>query len=154
MELCKFYLMDCCAKREKCLYMHKDFPCKYYYLGMKCKEKDKCLFSHGEPLADDLRAILLKHLETAPQEILGSFQRISRDSAIGMLNATHRKLQERYGGGGGGKHHDSKIPSLLDVVPGGGGGGGGGGHMHSPKHGSSPPSRPVPPNQVTVQVIF
>uniref|UniRef100_A0A182N283 C3H1-type domain-containing protein n=1 Tax=Anopheles dirus TaxID=7168 RepID=A0A182N283_9DIPT len=120
MELCKFYLMDCCAKREKCLYMHKDFPCKYYYLGMKCKEKEKCLFSHGEPLSDDLRAILLKHLETAPQEILGSFQRIGRDIAVGMLNATHRKLQERYGmkpdppGG--------RIPSLLDVA------------THSPKH--------------------
>ncbi|XP_053677231.1 protein suppressor of sable [Anopheles nili] len=134
MELCKFYLMDCCAKREKCLYMHKDFPCKYYYLGLKCKDKDKCLFSHGEALSDDLRMILLKHLETAPQEILGDFQRISRDNAITMLNATQRQLLDRYGnkgdtsarGGGGG---GGKIPSLLDVVtvqpP---------GSMHSPKN--------------------
>ncbi|XP_052872018.1 protein suppressor of sable [Anopheles cruzii] len=120
MELCKFYLMDCCAKREKCLYMHKDFPCKYYYLGMKCKEREKCHFSHGEPLTNDLRLILLKHLETAPQEILGDFQRINRETAIGLLNTTHRKLLERYGrqdpasdGGGGG---DVKIPSLLDSL--------------------------------------
>lgn len=118
MELCKFYLMDCCAKREKCLYMHSDFPCKYYYLGLKCKEKEKCLFSHGEPLTEELRAILMKHLETAPQEILGDFPRISREAAATMVNATHRKLLDKFGvteknsveseGGGG------KIPSLLE----------------------------------------
>lgn len=33
MELCKFYLMDCCAKKEKCLYLHKDFPCKFFHTG-------------------------------------------------------------------------------------------------------------------------
>lgn len=120
MELCKFYLMDCCAKREKCLYMHSDFPCKYYYLGLKCKEKEKCLFSHGEPLSDELRAILTKHLETAPQEILGDFPRIGRESAANMMNATHRKLLEKYGmtgkaAGGDGEAEDGKVPSLLDV---------------------------------------
>ncbi|XP_035787163.1 protein suppressor of sable-like [Anopheles albimanus] len=120
MELCKFYLMDCCAKREKCLYMHKDFPCKYYYLGMKCKEKELCHFSHGEPLTNDLRAILLKHLETAPQEILGSFQRISRDTANNLLNATHRKLMEKYGRGDGGDDEGMKIPALMDGMHGGG----------------------------------
>lgn len=40
MELCKFYLMECCAKREKCLYMHQDFPCKYYYTQSECTQKD------------------------------------------------------------------------------------------------------------------
>lgn len=118
MELCKFYLMDCCAKREKCLYMHSDFPCKYYYLGLKCKEQDKCLFSHGDPLTDELRVILLKHLETAPQEILGDFPRINRESAIKMVNATHQKLlnknnpKESAAADGG----DGKIPSLLDMM--------------------------------------
>ncbi|XP_065080237.1 protein suppressor of sable-like [Ochlerotatus camptorhynchus] len=124
MELCKFYLMDCCAKREKCLYMHSDFPCKYYYLGLKCKEKEKCLFSHGEPLSDELRAILMKHLETAPQEILGDFPRIGRESAANMVNATHRKLMEKYGmtnkTGPEGEAADGKIPSLLDMVGQGG----------------------------------
>lgn len=124
MELCKFYLMDCCAKREKCLYMHSDFPCKYYYLGLKCKEKEKCLFSHGEPLTDELRAILMKHLETAPQEILGDFPRIGRESAANMVNATHRKLMEKYGmtnkTGPDGEPADGKILSLLDMVGQGG----------------------------------
>lgn len=122
MELCKFYLMDCCAKREKCLYMHSDFPCKYYYLGLKCKEKEKCLFSHGQPLTDELRAILMKHLETAPQEILGDFPRISRESATTMVNATHRKLLDKFGmtdnktASEGGDGPTAKIPSLLDMM--------------------------------------
>ncbi|XP_053683706.1 protein suppressor of sable-like [Sabethes cyaneus] len=119
MELCKFYLMDCCAKREKCLYMHSDFPCKYYYLGLKCKDKEKCLFSHGEPLTEELRAILLKHLETAPQEILGDFPRINRDSAITMVNATHRKLLDKYGmadKANNGEDGTTKIPSLLEMI--------------------------------------
>uniref|UniRef100_A0A1Q3EZ80 C3H1-type domain-containing protein n=1 Tax=Culex tarsalis TaxID=7177 RepID=A0A1Q3EZ80_CULTA len=128
MELCKFYLMDCCAKREKCLYMHSDFPCKYYYLGLKCKEQDACLFSHGDPLTDELRVILLKHLETAPQEILGDFPRINRESAIKMVNATHQKLTNKAGkaSGGGGEGaaaaDGEKIPSLLDMMVHGGAG--------------------------------
>lgn len=126
MELCKFYLMDCCAKREKCLYMHSDFPCKYYYLGLKCKEKEKekCLFSHGKPLSDELRAILMKHLETAPQEILGDFPRIGRESAAKMMKATHCRLMEKYGmtnkTGPDGEAGDGKIPSLLDLAGQGG----------------------------------
>ena len=33
MELCKFYLLERCAKKEKCLYLHKGFPCKYFHTG-------------------------------------------------------------------------------------------------------------------------
>lgn len=120
MELCKFYLMDCCAKRDKCLYMHSDFPCKYYYLGLKCKDKEKCLFSHGEPLTDELRAILMKHLETAPQEILGDFPRIGRESAATMVAATHRKLLDKFGVTDKAittaEGSEGKIPSLLDML--------------------------------------
>lgn len=127
MELCKFYLMDCCAKREKCLYMHSDFPCKYYYLGLKCKEQDNCLFSHGDPLTEELRVILLKHLETAPQEILGDFPRINRESAVKMVNATHQKLlNKNKQGDGGAADSGDQIPSLLDMAVQGDRSGGGG----------------------------
>lgn len=60
MELCKFYLMECCAKRDKCLYMHSEFPCKFYHTGLKCYAKDDCKFAHGKPLNDNLKQILLK----------------------------------------------------------------------------------------------
>lgn len=116
MELCKFYLMDCCAKRDKCLYMHADFPCKFYYLGIRCSlnERNNCKFLHGKPLTDNLRAILLKHLETAPKEILGDFPRLSRDNAIKMLDTQHVKLMIEHGLELP-KPVLPKIPSLLDM---------------------------------------
>ncbi|KAK0167829.1 hypothetical protein PV327_001687 [Microctonus hyperodae] len=109
MELCKFYLMDCCAKRDKCLYMHHDFPCKFFHTGLKCNNGDNCKFSH-EPLNEQVKNILLKHLETAPKEILGDFPRLSREGALMMINNTARNLAEG---------HDTttqKIPSLFDVT--------------------------------------
>ena len=92
LELCKFYLMECCAKKDKCSYMHADFPCKYYYLGMECQQKEDCKFSHGQPLSEELRNILLKHLETAPKEILGNFKRLSRENALAMVTKRHEEL--------------------------------------------------------------
>ncbi|XP_055857785.1 protein suppressor of sable isoform X2 [Episyrphus balteatus] len=97
LELCKFYLMECCAKKDKCSYMHSDFPCKYYYLGMECVYRAACKFSHGKPLSDQLRNVLLKHLETAPKEILGTFRRISRENALNLMMATHDKICQEHG---------------------------------------------------------
>ncbi|KAK6617463.1 hypothetical protein RUM43_014472 [Polyplax serrata] len=104
MELCKFYLMDCCAKRDKCLYLHEEFPCKFFHTGLKCYSGKKCKFSH-DPLNSLSKDILLKHLETAPKEILGDFPRLSRDCAETMVNNKTT-----------GKPADtSKIPSLFDI---------------------------------------
>lgn len=120
-ELCKFYLMECCAKGEKCLYMHGDFPCKFYYLGMKGHNRETCKFSHGRPLTDHLRALLLKHLETAPKEILGDFPRLPRETAINMLNVQHQKLLAKFGmetessAANASSAQSSKLPSLLDL---------------------------------------
>ncbi|XP_063705449.1 protein suppressor of sable [Culicoides brevitarsis] len=117
LEICKFYLLDCCAKRDKCSYLHSEFPCKYYYLGMKCPLKD-CKFNHGKPLTDQFRGILLKHLETAPKEILGDFPRIGREKALKLMDAQHLKLLARERGE---KEPDTlsntpNIPSLLDSI--------------------------------------
>lgn len=104
MELCKFYLMDCCAKRDKCLYLHDEFPCKFFHTGLKCYAGNKCKFSH-DPLNSLSKDILLKHLETAPKEILGDFPRLSRDCAETMVNNKTT-----------GKPNDTaKIPSLFDI---------------------------------------
>ena len=59
-ELCKFYLFDRCIKRDKCLYLHKLFPCKFFHTGRPCAfTKETCKFSHG-PLNDTTRTLLLK----------------------------------------------------------------------------------------------
>lgn len=117
--------MECCAKREKCLYMHGDFPCKFYYLGMKNHNRENCKFSHGKPLTDQLRNVLLKHLETAPKEIIGDFPRISRENAINMINIQNQKLMAKFGmepdpqsaaGASSSSAANSKLPSLLDLV--------------------------------------
>ncbi|XP_047029848.1 protein suppressor of sable isoform X2 [Helicoverpa zea] len=113
MELCKFYLMDCCAKRDKCLYMHADFPCKYYHTGLQCIYKDECKFAHGKPLSDGLKNILLKHIESAPKEILGDFPRLNREGALKMLQTTQAKLIQQYNESSEG--NEKNIPSLFEL---------------------------------------
>lgn len=113
MELCKFYLMDCCAKRDKCLYMHSDFPCKFYHTGLPCIYKDECKFAHGKPLSEGLRMILLKHIESAPKEILGEYPRLSREGAANMIASTQSKLMQQYSEGN--DTYDKAIPSLFEL---------------------------------------
>ncbi|XP_060532651.1 protein suppressor of sable isoform X2 [Cylas formicarius] len=97
LELCKFYLMDCCAKGENCSYMHSEFPCKFYHTGLQCAQGDDCKFAHGVALSDGLKQILFKHIETAPRDILGGFPRMSREEALNLINLTQKKLQDQYG---------------------------------------------------------
>jgi hypothetical protein len=71
MELCKFYLLERCAKREKCLYLHKGFPCKYYHTGHRClDDAESCKFSHDN-LTEVTRTILLKVSYTLTRSIPG-----------------------------------------------------------------------------------
>lgn len=113
MELCKFYLMDCCAKRDKCLYMHADFPCKYYHTGLPCIYKDECKFAHGKPLTDNIKNILLKHIESAPKEILGDFPRLNREGAMKMIQNTQSKLMQQFSECS--ENQDNNIPSLFEL---------------------------------------
>lgn len=98
LELCKFYQMECCAKGDKCLYMHSEFPCKFYHTGLPCPAGDNCKFAHGRPLSDSLKQILFKHIETAPREILGGFPRLNRDEVFNMINETQKVLEEKKAG--------------------------------------------------------
>lgn len=124
MELCKFYLMDCCAKRDKCLYMHADFPCKYYHTGLPCIYKDECKFAHGKPLTDNLKSILLKHIESAPKEILGDFPRLNREGALKMMQTTQARLMQQFSENS--DIHEKSIPSLFEL------------NIPNPQHNSDP----------------
>lgn len=86
---------------------------------MKCPLKD-CKFNHGKPLSDQFRGILLKHLETAPKEIIGDFPRIGREKALKLMDAQHLKLlaKERGDKDPESLSNTPNIPSLLDnIVP-------------------------------------
>nr|CAI5862596.1 unnamed protein product [Callosobruchus analis] len=118
LELCKFYLMDCCAKGDKCSYMHSEFPCKFYHTGLNCSQGDNCKFAHGKPLSDGLKQILFKHIETAPRDILGGFPRLNRDEVLSMINVTQAKMQQEHGMPvSEASELESKggIPSLFDI---------------------------------------
>ncbi|XP_037068870.1 uncharacterized protein LOC119090185 [Pollicipes pollicipes] len=132
MELCKFYAKECCVKEAHCLYLHKGFPCKMFHTGARCFEDDKCKFSH-KPLTDVTQSILLKHLDTAPPEILGDFPRMGRATALHMIELAAAKRengdqpnfsfpnieQTRYthlvketpSGGGAGRDYVSSLPA-------------------------------------------
>lgn len=56
-----------------------------------------------------IKSILLKHLETAPKEILGDFPRLSREGAMLMINNTARSLAQ------GQDTTNQKIPSLFEL---------------------------------------
>lgn len=56
-----------------------------------------------------IKGILLKHLETAPKEILGDFPRLSREGAVLMINNTARSLAQ------GQDTTNQKIPSLFEL---------------------------------------
>ncbi|XP_042213829.1 protein suppressor of sable-like isoform X1 [Homarus americanus] len=107
MELCKFYMMDCCAKKDKCLYMHKDFPCKHYHTGVKCKSAEKCKFSHDH-LSDAARNVLLKHIELAPKDILGDFPRLTKEAAqlVVAITEAHRR---------GSPMDVESIPGVMEI---------------------------------------
>ena len=110
MEICKFFLLGFCAKAKNCLYMHSEFPCKHYYLDiMGQHDPSTCLLMHGGPLSNDLQKILLKHINTAPPEILGNFPKFKQSQAREMLRIQNEKLKVLAETGG----HLKDIQNVL-----------------------------------------
>lgn len=87
---------------------------------MKNHDQDNCKFSHGKPLSDQMRNILLKHLETAPKEILGDFPRLKTETAMNMLSVQHQKLLKEFGMDvptvNTNAQTTTRIPALMDVA--------------------------------------
>lgn len=92
LDICKYYLKNNCHRND-CNFMHSEFPCKYYYLGLICPAKD-CLYLHGGPLSDFLKKVLVDHIQSAPQSILGKFNRYGRFKAGKLIDEFNLKLKK------------------------------------------------------------
>lgn len=65
--------------------MNEHSMSKFFFLGKKCRHSaEECKFSH-DSLSETMRAILIKHIETAPREILGDFPRLTREETIQVI---------------------------------------------------------------------
>uniref|UniRef100_A0A2K5RWL7 C3H1-type domain-containing protein n=1 Tax=Cebus imitator TaxID=2715852 RepID=A0A2K5RWL7_CEBIM len=62
-EMCKFYVQGYCTRGENCLYLHNEYPCKFYHTGTKCYQGEYCKFSHA-PLTPETQELLAKVLDT------------------------------------------------------------------------------------------
>lgn len=64
--VCKFYINDRCANGDSCVFMHEEFPCRFYYLDLKhpqSMDADTCRFKHGGPLSERLRLYFKRQIE-------------------------------------------------------------------------------------------
>lgn len=61
--MCKFYVQGYCTRGENCLYLHNEYPCKFYHTGAKCYQGEYCKFSHA-PLTAETQELLAKVLDT------------------------------------------------------------------------------------------
>lgn len=91
-DICKYYLKNNCH-RSNCNFMHSDFPCKYYYLGLKCPAKN-CLYRHGGVLSDFLKKVLVDHIQSASPSVLGKFNRYGRFKAGKLIDTFNQQLKD------------------------------------------------------------
>ncbi|XP_073974139.1 uncharacterized protein isoform X3 [Rhodnius prolixus] len=118
-ELCKFYMNDCCAKKDKCLFMHSDFPCKFFHLGLKCYAGKRCKFSHSK-VSSFVKQQLIKHNQSeSDKHFLHNLETFSpRESPThdhmdgGGDSPSHhhhrrggQNHHNRHQSGGGSRHH-------------------------------------------------
>ncbi|MEN2499411.1 MAG: Zinc finger CCCH domain-containing protein 4 [Marteilia pararefringens] len=61
-SVCKYYTTDSCNKGDACIFMHGEYPCKYFHIRNFCFNADSCKFSHkpltetGKRLIEDIKA--------------------------------------------------------------------------------------------------
>ncbi|XP_064177419.1 uncharacterized protein LOC135247643 [Anguilla rostrata] len=80
MAVCKFYVQGYCTK-DPCIYMHEEFPCRFFHTGTTCYQGDACRFSH-EPLTDLTRELLEQSLNPEPVKTEESDPMVQDDSSF------------------------------------------------------------------------
>lgn len=71
-KLCEDYCITGYCARTECFLMHKEFPCKFFYLGLDCADGDDCKQAHkSEFLTNEMKHGLLNHIFKSRPEVLG-----------------------------------------------------------------------------------
>ncbi|WAR03005.1 ZC3H8-like protein [Mya arenaria] len=111
LELCKYYVQSYC-RRDGCVFMHEEFPCKYYHTGSTCYQGDNCKFSH-DPLTAEMDIALQnclrdKDLYFDPEEDWGEKKRKKKgllgDQPAMSQELICQKLEKM-----------KSIPSIFDI---------------------------------------
>lgn len=96
MRVCKFYVGGECKKDGNCVYLHSEFPCKFYYLGYPhpkhASSDEKCRFSHGGPLSEEMKENFLRYLENSLRNKLTAQKQKNSDE---ILHGQMRDIVER-----------------------------------------------------------
>lgn len=74
LEACKFYMGGYCQKGPNCVYLHNEFPCKFFHTGQRCYSGEACKFSH-DVLTQDQRMALERALEKENKDSVLRIQR-------------------------------------------------------------------------------
>jgi len=61
MALCKFYIRQECTK-DNCLFLHEEWPCKFYYFHKNCKNGDACKYAH-DGISDEIKEAFLAFVQ-------------------------------------------------------------------------------------------
>lgn len=123
-RVCKFYIKNQCDRIASCLYLHNEFPCKFYYLDLPHPKSDEmCRFSHAGPLCDDMRESFLRQMENSMKAKLTDQKNVKNvDELIlnemnGIVDRLNRRQQQLINADRQGRtdeHHTNISKALSD----------------------------------------